>query len=543
MKTVYDRMMENDSYQKTKDFIIKQKWPYPQKKAYAEKIAWEFYQHPDVAGRCYVTVGGLDSITLFLFLRSIGINVPAVSVSSLEDKSIQLVHKALGIRSLPPIKDENGRPYTKMRVIQQYGYPVISKEAAQKISHLQNPTSKNATVRHAIMTGETGEYGGFKKNSRMKMSQKWLEKFGGPENENEGTNYQTAPFKVSDACCYYLKERPCDLYAKETKCFPYLGLMASEGGRRQKSLMWNGCNYVGKKTKRSCPFAIFSRQDLLTLALEMDAYYHAHWKEFKPITVDADTGAVTYEEPIHLGTIVPAIYGEIAECGHRSEAEIQELVEANGGIMDESFSKPLLCTTLAQRTGCSMCGFGVHMEKRPHRFDLLWERNPKDGAISSFVDGGGQEMGRRSGTENVPGIIGTAVALMLADGLMLHNAQKVRHLRDRIIDELSSMDGVLVTGPDPGPMRLPGLASFIIDGVDSETLVMDLSAKGVCVSAGSACSSGTGKPSYVLRAMGYSEREAWSSLRVSLDDHITHDEVSELIHAIKSSIKVIRNQH
>lgn len=172
MKTVYDRMMENDSYQKTKDFIIKQKWPYPQKKAYAEKIAWEFYQHPDVAGRCYVTVGGLDSITLFLFLRSIGINVPAVSVSSLEDKSIQLVHKALGIRSLPPIKDENGRPYTKMRVIQQYGYPVISKEAAQKISHLQNPTSKNATVRHAIMTGETGEYGGFKKNSRMKMSQR-----------------------------------------------------------------------------------------------------------------------------------------------------------------------------------------------------------------------------------------------------------------------------------------------------------------------------------------------------------------------------------
>lgn len=210
------------------------------------------------------------------------------------------------------------------------------------------------------------------------MSQKWLEKFGGPENENEGTNYQTAPFKVSDACCYYLKERPCDLYAKETKCFPYLGLMASEGGRRQKSLMWNGCNYVGKKTKRSCPFAIFSRQDLLTLALEMDAYYHAHWKEFKPITVDADTGAVTYGEPIHLGTIVPAIYGEIAECGHRSEAEIQELVEANGGIMDESFSKPLLCTTLAQRTGCSMCGFGVHMEKRPHRFDLLWERNPKE---------------------------------------------------------------------------------------------------------------------------------------------------------------------
>lgn len=68
----------------------------------------------------------------------------------------------------------------------------------------------------------------------------------------------------------------------------------------------------------------------------------------------------------------------LQSVANRSEAEVRELVEANGGIMDESFSKPLLCTTLAQRTGCSMCGFGVHMEKRPHRFDLLWERNPKE---------------------------------------------------------------------------------------------------------------------------------------------------------------------
>jgi cysteine desulfurase len=131
---------------------------------------------------------------------------------------------------------------------------------------------------------------------------------------------------------------------------------------------------------------------------------------------------------------------------------------------------------------------------------------------------------------------------MLAAGLMENNAKKTSDLRDRIIDGLSGIGGVLVTGPEPGPLRLPGLASFIIEGVDSETLVMDLSAKGICVSAGSACSSGTGKPSYVLRAMGYSEREAWSSLRVSLDNHITPNEVSELIQAVKSSIKAIRNQ-
>ena len=142
------------------------------------------------------------------------------------------------------------------------------------------------------------------------MSQKWLEKFGGPENEREGTSYQTAPFLVSDLCCYYLKEKPCDDYAKESGRFPYMGLMASEGGRRQKALMLNGCNYISKDTKRSAPFAIFTRQDLLTLALEMQEWYHEHWEEFRPIVGEED-GVEIHGDPIHLETIVPAIYGKI----------------------------------------------------------------------------------------------------------------------------------------------------------------------------------------------------------------------------------------
>ena len=100
--------------------------------------------------------------------------------------------------------------------------------------------------------------------------------------------------------------------------------MASEGGRRAKSLMINGCNYFGKSTIRSAPFAIFNRQDILQLALEL-------------------------EVP------VPEIYGTI-----------------------ERKDDGTLYTTKAQRTGCSMCGFGLHLEKRPHRFDLLKERNPKE---------------------------------------------------------------------------------------------------------------------------------------------------------------------
>ena len=315
MKNVLERAEENRTDEKIRYFKAKQAESYEFKIRYAEIRAWEFYNHPDICGACYVAAGGLDSITLLLFLRSIGINVPAVSVSVLEDKSIQAIHKQLGVEPLKPLK-------SKVEVIREFGWPVLSKEIAGKINLLQNPSEKNATVRHAIITGETGAYGGYRKGTRMKLSQKWLEKFGGYENENEGVSYKTPDFFVSDKCCYYLKEKPCDDYARGSGRFPYMGLMASEGGRRQKALMINGCNYISRGTKRSCPFAIFNRQDLLRLALD-------------------------------LHVPVPEIYGEIVR-------------DPDGTLR----------TTKAQRTGCSMCGFGIHMEKRPHRFDQLWARNP-----------------------------------------------------------------------------------------------------------------------------------------------------------------------
>lgn len=325
-----ERMKRIDGSRKMSDFIVKQKQDYAFKKKYAKIRALEFAEECYKRGLNYhVSVGGLDSITLFLFLKSIGIDAPGITVSYLEDKSIQKVHKELGLERLQSsVKyvDENGKEHrwTKVEILQEFGFPVLSKEIAGKIETLANPTDRNKTVRHAIVTGETGEYGGYQKNSRMKMSKKWLEKFGGYANEYEGTEYAIPDFKVSSKCCYYLKEKPCDDWAKEHNSVPYLGLMASEGGRRAKSLMLNGCNYFGKSTIRSAPFAIFTRQDLLQLALELDVP-------------------------------VPEIYGTI-----------------------ERKEDGTLYTTKAQRTGCSMCGFGIHLEKRPHRFDLLKERNIKE---------------------------------------------------------------------------------------------------------------------------------------------------------------------
>lgn len=172
MESVQERMKRIGAYEKIASFMQKEKQNYQFKRKYAEIRAKEFANECDGRGLNYhVSVGGLDSIVLYLFLHEVcNINAPGVSASTLEDKSIQRLHRALGIINVPPLKREDGTYWNKTKVIQEFGFPVISKEVAAKIELLQNPSEKNATVRHAIITGETGEYGGWQKNSKMKLN-------------------------------------------------------------------------------------------------------------------------------------------------------------------------------------------------------------------------------------------------------------------------------------------------------------------------------------------------------------------------------------
>jgi hypothetical protein len=302
------------------EFLQKQSMPYEQKIAHAEKRAWEFYDKITGEGKnVHVSVGGLDSITLLMFLRSIGIDIPAISVSACECKANRDVHNQIG--GIEPVK-----PYMSMtEVIETFGFPVISKAKANKIEYLQSPDSEKQTFIHAIMTGDMGAQGNFQHSDKIKLPDKWLKLFGGHyQNHRPDIECKLAPFKVSNKCCKYMKEKPCDDWAKQHNSYPFLGLMASEGGQREWALIKNGCNYYGKSVTRSCPFAIFTRQDLLRLAID-------------------------------LKVPIPKSYGEIA-------------VGEDG----------LLFTTRAQRTGCPMCGFGIHIEKRPHRFDRMREESPTE---------------------------------------------------------------------------------------------------------------------------------------------------------------------
>lgn len=308
------------------NMLAKQALPFKQKVMMSKLRIREFYDEAHMRGyNCHVSVGGLDSIVLGHLIRSMGYGpeeVPFVSASSLEDKSIQAVHKEMGCIVVKPLKP-------KVAVLQEEGFPVLSKRIANKINTIANPTENNKTVRHAIITGECGELGHFAKNSKMKLPQRYLEIFGGYDEEGAALGYKKPEnFKVSEKCCYFLKEAPCDNWAKEHHSVPYLGLMASEGGQRQEALEEHGCNYFGKSTTRSAPFSFWLHSDVIHLA-------------------------------VVLGVHIPEIYGSV---------EISEDVNENG---DHEYR-----TTGEQRTGCSMCGFGIQLEKRPHRFDRLFERNP-----------------------------------------------------------------------------------------------------------------------------------------------------------------------
>ena len=313
--------------QKHEEMLSKQMVPYSVKVLMARDRIRSFIKECEKRGLNYhVSVGGLDSIVLGSLIRNMGYGpkqVPFVSASTLEDKSIQEVHKEMGCIVVKPLK-------SKVTILQEEGFPVLSKKIANKIDTLAHPTDKNKTVRHAIITGECGAQGHFAINSKMQLPMTYLKLFGGLDAEGAALGYGKPDFKVSHKCCYYLKEAPCDNWAKEHNSVPFLGLMASEGGQRADALEENGCNYFGKTTARSCPFAFFYHSDVVHLAVD-------------------------------LGVHIPDIYGEV---------KISEELNEYG---DHEYT-----TTGEQRTGCSMCGFGIQMEKRPHRFDRLYERSPQE---------------------------------------------------------------------------------------------------------------------------------------------------------------------
>lgn len=159
--------------------------------------------------------------------------------------------------------------------------------------------------------------------------------------------------------------------------------------------------------------------------------------------------------------------------------------------------------------------------------------------LETVISGGGQERGKRAGTENVPAIMGMAAALEEACTGIEENSRKLTLLRDRLIAGLNQIPYSELNGAKEP--RLPGNVNFCFEGIEGESLLLLLDEKGICASSGSACTSGTLDPSHVLLAIGRPHEVAHGSLRLSLGEEMTEKEIDSIIEAVTDVVTRLRS--
>ena len=184
-----------------------------------------------------------------------------------------------------------------------------------------------------------------------------------------------------------------------------------------------------------------------------------------------------------------------------------------------------------------MLSLSAHKFHGPKGVGVLYAR--RGVPLTSLIEGGAQERGKRAGTENIPAIMGMAAALQDACQHMEANAAHVTHLRDRLIEGLSQIPHSALNG-DP-VNRLPGNVSFCFEGIEGESLLLLLDSKGICASSGSACTSGSLDPSHVLLAIGRPHEVAHGSLRLSLSEWNTDEEIDHILAEVPWVVEYLRN--
>ena len=189
-----------------------------------------------------------------------------------------------------------------------------------------------------------------------------------------------------------------------------------------------------------------------------------------------------------------------------------------------------------QCNNIDMLSLSAHKFHGPKGIGLLFANSNIQ--LTSLIRGGGQERGKRAGTENLPGIIGLAAALKDAQENMQANTAYITGLRDALRNGLDKIDGASFNGSREH--CLPGTVNYSFQGVNGEALLSLLSNEGICCSSGSACSAGSLEPSHVLLALGLSHETAQSALRFSLCEYNTMDEVQTIITKVTEAVNRLR---
>ncbi|MCR5353510.1 MAG: cysteine desulfurase NifS [Clostridiales bacterium] len=226
-----------------------------------------------------------------------------------------------------------------------------------------------------------------------------------------------------------------------------------------------------------------------------------------------------------IGTIQPIRkIGEI--CRKRGIIFHTDAVQAVGHIPVD-----------VEKDNVDMLSASAHKFHGPKGVGFLYVK--KGIRLSNLIEGGAQERGRRGGTENVPGIMSMAEALVEEVDSMEANAEKLIYLRDKLIKGLSEIPHSALNGD--AVLRLPGNVNFCFEGIEGESLLLLLDDKGISGSSGSACTSGSLDPSHVLLAIGRVHDVAHGSLRLTLGDDATEEEVGYMIKSVKEVVEYLRN--
>ena len=226
-----------------------------------------------------------------------------------------------------------------------------------------------------------------------------------------------------------------------------------------------------------------------------------------------------------IGTIMP-IKEIAAVCKEKGVLFHTDAVQAVGHI-------PLNVADI----GCDMLSLSAHKFHGPKGVGVLYVN--KKIFPSTLIEGGAQERGRRAGTENIAGICSMAAALTEAVSKIDQNTPKLIAMRDRLISGLSEIPHSILNGAKTN--RLPGNVNMCFEGIEGESILLLLDQKGICASSGSACTSGSLDPSHVLLAIGRPHEVAHGSLRLTLSEENTPEEIEYIIKTVKEVVEYLRS--
>ena len=256
------------------------------------------------------------------------------------------------------------------------------------------------------------------------------------------------------------------------------------------------------------------------------------------VGAEGNITAAQVEEAIRPDTCLVTVMFANNEIGSVLPiAEIGEVCRAHGVLFHtDAVQAAGHIPVNVKKQNIDMLSLSAHKFHGPRGIGALYVKRGIE--LTSLMEGGGQERGKRPGTENLPAIMGMAAALKEECSLMEENAARVAAMRDRLLQGLFQIPHSILNGPRDN--RLPGNVNFCFEGVSGESLLLLLDSKGICASSGSACASGALDPSHVLLALGLAPEIALGSLRISLDISNTEEEIDYMLEVIPQVVEQLR---